>query len=65
MTISIVPDIIGKMFFLDRDIVRLDSRYEALISTSQLCFPDKKLSLVFELKSDKLKTIERVIDIEV
>ena len=65
MTISIVPNIVGKMFFLDRGVVRLDSRYEALISTGQLCFSDETLPLLFELKSDKLKTVERVIDIEV
>ena len=56
----------GKMFILDGDVVRLDSKFESVISAGLLCFKkEEPLPLFFDLQSDILGTSQAQIDIKI
>ena len=54
------------MFILDGDVVRLDSKFESVISAGLLCFKkEEPLPLFFDLQSDILGTSRAQIDIKI
>ena len=56
----------GKMFILDGDVVKLDSKFESVISAGLLCFKkEEPLPLFFDLQSDILGTSQAQIDIKI